>query len=62
MLLPKPYFLSNKEWYIENTDIPSFLVKGAKKKRQYTLTDKAPKKAIESYNKYYKMIENEDAE
>lgn len=60
MLLPVPYFLTNKEWYVENKDIPSFLTKGAKKKRQYTLTDKAPKKAIESYNKYYEMLENED--
>lgn len=57
MLLEKPYFLTNKEWYIENKEIPVFL-KG-KGKRHYTLTDKAPKKAIDSYNKYYKNIDAE---
>lgn len=60
MLLDKPYFLKNKEWYIENKDIPSFL--GGKKQRQYILTDKAPQKAIDSYNEYYNKIENGDAE
>lgn len=56
MLLEKPYFLKNKEWYIENKDLPSFL--GGKVKRKYTLTDKAPKKAVDSYNEYYKLLEN----
>lgn len=64
MLLETPYFLKNKEWYIENTewcvnDVPYFLVKGARipPKRQYILTDKAPKKAVDSYNEYYKILE-----
>lgn len=56
MLLNKPYFLTNSEWYIENKELPSFL--GGKVQRQYTLTKKAPKKAIDSYNKYYKILEN----
>ena len=58
MLLEKPYFLKNKEWYLN--DVPYFLVKGSKtpKDRQYILTDKAPQKAIESYNEYY----NQDLE
>lgn len=58
MLLEKPYFLNNKEWYIENKDLPSFL--GGKVKRQYTLTDKAPKKAVDSYNEYYKLLEEKN--
>ncbi len=66
MLLEKPYFLKNKEWYVENiewcvNDVPYFLVKGAKipPKRQYILTDKAPQKAIDSYNEYYKLLESQ---
>ena len=66
MLLEKPYFLKNKEWYVENiewcvNDVPYFLVKGAKipPKRQYILTDKAPQKAIDSYNEYYKHLESQ---
>lgn len=55
MLLDRPYFLKNKDWYIENKGLPMFL--GGKVKRQYTLTDKAPKKAIDSYNNYYSEIE-----
>lgn len=58
MLLEKPYFLKNKEWYIEHKGLPSFL--GGKVKRQYTLTDKAPQKAIDSYNEYYNLLENDN--
>lgn len=43
-----PYFMKNKEWYYH--DIKSF---------RYKLTNKAPKKAIESYKKYYKDLDNE---
>lgn len=60
----QPYFLKNKDWYIENKEwyvngIPYFLVNGAKKPKgnQYILTDKAPQKAIESYNDYYRNKE-----
>lgn len=55
MLLKKPLFLLKKEWYIEHKGLPSFL--GGKFKRRYTLTDKAPQKAVDSYNKYYSEIE-----
>ena len=37
-------FLKNKEWYYYD-----------KKEKIYKLTDKAPKEAIESYNKFYKI-------
>jgi hypothetical protein len=57
MLLKKPYFLTNKDWYIENKDLPNFL--GGKSKRKYILTSKAPKKAIESYDKYYKELDKD---
>lgn len=61
MLLEKPYFLQNKEWYKENEDIPTFF--GGKGQRKYILTKKAPQKAIDSYNEYYKKIEEyKDAE
>lgn len=55
MLLNMPYFLTNKEWYIEVSDKPVFLE--GKKQRRYKLTDKAPQKAIESYKQYYEMLE-----
>ncbi len=54
MMLNSPYFLKNKEWYIENEELPEFL--GGKAVRHYTLTSKAPKKAIDSYNEYYKQL------
>jgi len=59
MLLDTPYFLTNKDWYIEDTDIPKFL-KGGKNKRRYKLTDKAPQKAIDSYNEYYNNLNEVD--
>lgn len=43
-----PYFLENKEWYYYD-----------EKKGCYKLTDKAPKKAIESYNKYYEELKRD---
>lgn len=57
MLLEKPYFLKNKEWYVEHKGIPKFL--GGDVERQYILTDKAPQKAIDSYNEYYKLLESQ---
>lgn len=50
IILKKPYFMENEEWYtvVENGD------------RGYILTDKAPKKAVDSYNEYYKEIEMQD--
>lgn len=42
-----PYFLTNKSWYkrVIKNDIPCIV-----------LTDKAPQKAIDSYNDYMKML------
>lgn len=48
MMINKPYFMSNKDWYyfdeIECT---------------YKLTEQAPKKAQESYHEYYKQLEDD---
>ncbi len=38
----KPYFMNNPEWYYHD-----------KKDFCYKLTDKAPPKAIKSYNEFY---------
>lgn len=43
-----PYFMKNKEWYYYDMDTG-----------YYKLTDKAPKKAIESYKKFYKDLNSE---
>ncbi len=48
MILKKPYFMTNKEWYYYDM-----------KKYKYKLTNKAPKEAIESYKKFYKELEKE---
>lgn len=48
MILKKPYFMKNKEWYYYDT-----------KEYKYKLTDKAPREAIESYKEFYKKIEEE---
>ena len=50
IIFEKPYFLENKEWYTVNES-------GG---RGYVLTDKAPQKAIDSYNKFYKELEMQD--
>lgn len=55
MMIEPPYFLKNKEWYVETKGVPKFL--GGKAKRKYKLTSKAPQKAIDSYNNYYKEID-----
>lgn len=43
-----PYFMENKEWYYYD-----------KKEEIYKLTDKAPQKAIDSYNEYYSSSDND---
>ena len=48
MLTTEPYFMKNKEWYYHD-----------EKEWRYKLTDKAPKKAIESYNEFYKLIDSQ---
>lgn len=40
-----PYFMENDEWYEFN-----------KNKMRYVLTDKAPKKARDSYEVFYKSV------
>ena len=50
IITEKPYFLENEEWYTINEG----------EGRGYLLTDKAPKKAVESYNKFYKELELND--
>ena len=45
VLVEKPYFLINKDWY-----------KYDDKNKKYILTCKAPQKAKESYNEFYKII------
>ena len=47
MILLKPYFISNKEWFYYDL-----------KEMKYKLTDKAPQKAIDSYNKFYSHLTN----
>jgi len=47
-ILDRPYFMENKEWYYWD-----------KEEWKYKLTDKAPQKAIESYNEFYKNIKEE---
>ena len=42
-----PYFITNEEWYYFDYQ-----------KRKFVLTDKAPKKARESYDEYYKEVNN----
>ena len=46
VLVEKPYFLTNKKWF-----------KYDKKSKKYILTDKAPEKAQESYEEFYKLMD-----
>ena len=46
MTTEKPYFLENEAWYYFDED--EFC---------YKLTDKAPKKAVDSYNEFYDLLE-----
>lgn len=45
-MLDKPYFMNNEEWYYYDFS-----------QKKYRLTDKAPKKAKESYEEYYKELD-----
>ena len=58
MLKKRPYFLKNKDWYVEHKGMPKFL--GGNVERLYSLTNKAPQKAIDSYNEYYNENETHD--
>ncbi len=46
MINKEPYFMTNEEWYYHD-----------EKEWKYKLTEKAPEKAIESYNKFYQEVE-----
>lgn len=45
MQLEKPYFMENEDWY-----------RFDEKEFKYVLTDVAPKKAVDSYNDFYKHL------
>ncbi|WP_278847976.1 hypothetical protein [Megamonas hypermegale] len=47
----KPYFMKNKKWYY--FDEENFCYKLDEENFCYKLTDRAPRKAIESYRKFY---------
>ncbi len=47
MVTKAPYFVKNKKWYYYD-----------EKERKYKLTKEAPKKAVESYVKFYKKLES----
>jgi hypothetical protein len=49
MTLEKPYFMENSEWYFFDEE-----------EMMYKLTEKAPKKAVESYKEYYSALERLD--
>lgn len=49
MLLEKPYFMENEEWYYHD-----------KKKNRYFLTDNAPEKAKKSYEEHYAQLDMPD--
>lgn len=48
MLLNRPYFMSNEDWYYYDYD-----------KKIYKLTDKATKEAKNSYEEYYKILNSQ---
>lgn len=48
LIAKKPYFLTNKEWYYYDQETG-----------RYKLTEKAPQKAIDSYNQFYKLLDAE---
>ncbi len=47
MLLEKPLFLKNPEWYVHDDE-----------RNMYLLTDKAPKEAQQSYIEFYETLNN----
>lgn len=48
MMLDKPYFMNNAEWYYFD-----------EKEWCYKLTEKAPEKAKESYEEYMKLLQEQ---
>ena len=47
-MLDMPYFMTNEDWFRFDSE-----------SKKFVLTDNAPKKAKESYEKYYKDIEKQ---
>ena len=47
MTISEPYFMKNKDWFYFD-----------EKEFRYMLTEKAPEKAVESYEEYYKELEH----
>lgn len=45
MTVPKPYFMTNKEWYYFDEE-----------EMEYKLTEKAPDKAKQSFEEYYQTV------
>ena len=46
MKIPEPYFMTNEEWFFFDED-----------EWCYKLTEKAPEKAIESYEEFYEKLD-----
>lgn len=44
-MIDMPYFMTNEEWFFLDAE-----------KRKYVLTEKAPEKAKNSYEQYYKEL------
>lgn len=57
MALSRPYFLENKDWYVEIDTFPNENEYG--NFIDYELTDKAPQKAIDSYNKFIPLLRSD---
>ena len=51
MIQTVPYFMKDKSWYVFDPDDDE---------RAYKLTDKAPKKARESYEEFYSDIDYDE--
>lgn len=51
------YFLENPEWYEEADIFKDGFFEGD---RGYRLTDKAPQEAIDSYNEFYGITEEDE--
>lgn len=51
--LAMPYFLTNEKWYKKNPEYETF-----SDVPQFLLTDEAPPRAVDSYKKYLKDIQD----
>ena len=46
MKIPEPYFMTNEEWFYFDED-----------EWRYKLTEKAPEKAMKSYEEFYEKLD-----